>query len=282
MVRLRPDALVALFCIVAIAGCGGEIARIEGLPQTRDTSGVPWPRLVDVPAPPAGLQVETGAAALETLNRTRATVMARAALPGPERVARAELGDRVARIRREASTDMQGVDEAGLAARAARLARVRAVPVSGLPASELALRARRVAAARVTMVNGVDADGLQARARRIAAAQSSGAGGIGATELQRRARRVAAARAVPASEIDRTTLAARSDRIAARTQPDETLRTRLIPAIRPVAPAMPAPRPKPASPPNDRSTPVLSDAFLKRAEEARRRARERAAAEKAR
>lgn len=281
MHRMRLDILAPFVCLVLMTGCGGEFARIDGLPATRDVSDVPWPRLVDTPAPPQNaLLPETGTAALATLNRTRQSVVARTALPGPQRVAVAELDGRVARIRQQSAVTVPGVDADDLAARSARLAQGRGVPVAALSADELQARAQRIAAMRAQGSNAVDARQLRMRGDRIAAARTQALGGPDEGALKARADRIKARAGLYNAPVDRDDLAQRSRRIgastvtAARTAPP-TFPTRDAASASPAIPS--SPRIRPAKPRPDRSAPVISDDFRKRAEEARRRARERAA-----
>jgi|GEM_PF-5762386 len=264
MPRPASSLLWPLLCAVLVSGCGGEIARIEGLPQTRDVSNVDWPRLVDTPAVPVdSLLPETGAARLTVLNETRETVLTRAAQPGAPPVASAELGARVGRIRQQVETVPAGVDQADLSARAARLALNRAQDTGGVDTAELSARAQRVANARAQVATGINAADLSARAGRVAAARDRFATGIDAADLQARAARVAAARTQTGQTVDAAELSARAE--ATRRQ------------VQAQPPAAPAPPPRAARP--DTDAPVISDAFRRRAEAARRRALERAAAE---
>lgn len=233
MPRSPRAALSCALCAFLLAGCGGEIARIEGLPPTRDVSGADWPRLVDTPAPPVdALLPETGARRLALLSETRDAVLDRAARPGNAPVASDELGARVVRIREQAERrTAPAIDRAALAARAARLSAMRAQPVAGPDAAALRARARRPGP---PVAGGVDGAALRARVRRPAPPVAGGADGA--------------------------TLRARAERIRAETsRPMDT-----------------APRPVARRP--DTDAPVVSDAFRRRAEEALRRARERAAA----
>jgi len=264
-----------------LAGCGGEIARIDGLPETRDMADVAWPRLVDTPAVPTdSLLPETGVAALASLDAAQETVLTRAADPGPPRVAVAELGGRVARIRQQAMVDTGGIDQADMADRAARLSQVRARPVDGIDAAALQARALRVAQAQAQGVSGVDAADLQARLQRIDTAQMQPPGSVGEGALLARANRVKGQAQSYGGTIDRTDLARRSQRVTMAAanplplSPDLSNRKpRQSVAERSVGPT---PKPKPVLRRQERSAPVISDAFRKRAEEARRRARERA------
>jgi len=278
---LRFAILVPVVCTVLLGGCGGEFARIDGLPATRDMTDVPWPRLVDTPAAPQDtLLPATGTAALAALNDTRRSVMTRAALPGPQRVAVAELGGRVARIRQQSAVREPGVDAGDLAARSARLAQGRAVPVTALSADELQARAGRITTMRARGADTVAAQDLRLRGERVAAARTQISGGLDEATLNARADRVKAQAGVYGTTVDRADLAQRAQRISAST----VAVARPAPPTFPVRRAVPAepppplpPRPRPARPPVDRTTPVISDDFRKRAEEARRRARERAA-----
>jgi len=274
-------------CVILLAGCGGEIARIEGLPETRDVSGVDWPRLVDTPAVPTDtLLPERGTSALAMLNETQASVLTRAAQPGPQRVAVAELDGRVARIRQQASTAPQGVDEADMAARAARLSQMRALPTVGVDAATLQARAQRVTAARNQIVGAVDESTLQARAQRVTAARNQTVNAVDESTLQARATRIKTQVQSYGGTIDRDALARRSQRVEiAATSPStipSDLSERRLRAVPPRTPAAPLPTPKPKSAIRlpDRDKPVISDSFRKRAEEARKRARERAGAAK--
>ncbi len=296
----------AVLLALSVAGCGGEIARIDGLPDTRDVADMPWPRLVDTPVPPADtLLPAEGQRAFTILDETRQTVLARAEQPGPQRVALAELGGRVARIRQQATVTAPGVDQADLAARAARLSQGRAVPVVAVPEAELQARARRIAAARMQTRTGVDEAELRTRAQRIAAARAQGPGGLDSASLAARATRVnAGSQTYYSSLVDRDDLTRRSQRIGAITNSPSDAAPADLRALRGQAPAppppatptelavkrdsvvarrtTPVPEPvrKPAAKRPDRSEPVISDSFRKRAEEARRRARERAKAAK--
>ena len=311
MNRLRPIAPISFLCVLLLAGCGGEIARIDGLPDTRDVSDVPWPRLVDTPdVPTESLLPAQGQQAFTMLNDAQQMVLTRAAQPGPQRVALAELGGRVARIRQQSTMVTPGVDEADLAARAARLSQVRALPVSSVPEAELQARASRIAAARAQAQSGVDAAELQNRARRVAAARAQGVSGLDSATLAARANRVTAeSQTYYGSLVDRNDLTLRSQRIGsvttspASTAPAELAARRERGAVTRTAPpssssaiALTAKRDEaaarravpertPTKPPvasrPDREKPVISDSFRKRAEEARRRARERAERAKA-
>ena len=253
MYRPRLDILAPLICGVLLAGCGGEIARIEGLPETRDVSTIAWPRLVDTPAPPAdSLLPEAGAAAFASLNETRQSVLTRAAQPGPPRIAIAELDGRVARIRQQSTIREPGVDGDDLAARAARLSQVRNRPAEGIDASDLLARGQRVAAARIQVPDSLDPDTLAARANRLKSQVQSYGGTVNRADLALRSQRIETA--------------------VATVPPTRALRPAQIERPDVVSP------PKPIARQPDRSTPVISDAFRKRAEEARKRARDRAKA----
>lgn len=312
MKRLRPSVPFSVVIALFLAGCGGEIARIDGLPDTRDVSDVPWPRLVDTPELPTdSLLPAQGQQTFVMLNDVQETVLTRAAQPGPQRVAVSELGGRVARIRRQATVDLPGVDQADMAARAARLSQVRNAPVVAVPEAELQARAQRIAAARAQAESGVDAAELRNRGQRVAAARAQGTSGLDSATLAARANRVKTeSQTYYGSLVDRGDLTQRSQRIGAVTSspspaaPDDlqarkeraTLVTRAAPAPSPTPAALAAksdeaaakraqpvaePRTKPVASRPEREKPVISDAFRKRAEEARRRARERAKEEEA-
>ncbi len=306
MKRLRKTVPISVLLAFFVTGCGGEIARIDGLPETRDVSDVPWPRLLDTPTPPTdSLLPAQGQRTLALLNEAQDTVLIRAAQPGPQRVAVAELDGRVARIKQQAAVVLPGVDEAALAARAARLLQVRAVPVVAVPEAELQARAQRIAAARAQAEAGIDAEELRNRAQRTVAAQARERSGLDSATLAARANRVTAgSQGYYAGLVDRNDLAQRSQRIETVTRsPSSSTPTELVArkeraaVTRITPPSVPDPSvlaakrdeavarraravPKPIKTPvasrPEREKPVISDSFRKRAEEARKRALERA------
>lgn len=254
-IMLRPAlfGFYPLVCTVLLAGCGGEIARIDGLPQTRDVSSVDWPRLVDTPKPPTDrLLPQTGTQTLAALSDTRTAVLARAAEPGAPSLSIPALTERSARIQQVAASPAPGVDQAELSARAARLAALRAETEALTSAAVLDPRSARLATARSALPDDIDAADLKARAARIAA------------QTQR-----------TPDNVDREDLTQRAKRLAALVSEEgpmpEPLRAQRIPKT---ADAPPSPAPKPRRP--DLSEPVLTDDFRKRAAEALKRARERA------
>lgn len=287
MNRLHKTAPIPVLFALLLSGCGGEIARIDGLPETRDVSDVPWPRLVDTPAVPTdALLPAQGERTFAMLNDAQQTVLTRAALPGTAPVPMAELDGRVARIRQQTTVTTPGVDQADLAARAARLSQVRAAPVVAVSEAELQARAQRIAVARQQAESGVDAAELRNRGQRVAAARAQGTTGLDSAVLAARANRVTAgSQTYYGSLVDRDDLAQRSQRIDAVTMspsssspastPSALTAKRDEAAARRATPEQASAKAPVASRP-EREKPVISDSFRKRAEEARRKARERA------
>lgn len=212
--------------VLALAGCGSEIARIEGLPQTRDVSGDAWPRLVDVPEPPVGtLAPARGGIVLDALKTTQAQALTRQQQPGAQPVARADLQQRVARLQNQAAT----------------------VPVS------------------------IDQDGLSQRVARLNARRDGSPGGTTDTAtLIARRDQLSLIRERAYSEGALPDLIARSERARQRTLAPG-MPVDLMPSDR-RGDAAPAPLPRPQGRKIDRDAPVISEAFRKRAEEARRQA----------
>lgn len=283
MITLYPRKSIFIGILLAFSGCGGEISRINGLPETMDTSGVPWPQLVDVPdAPTEGLEAGKGRALLAELNAEGAQVSERrAASPVP-------------------------LETTVLEARAAEVDARRALPVARVDTQALTERGARLSQMRgAEAVASVDTDALRQRAAltRNAGRQDQD---VNTSDLLQRAARIREAGRY-GQQVDKAALQQRAaiTRNAGRYgQQIDTLELQQRAAVtrnaginRPavdtldlegraqrgqVSAAVPRTKPatasRPAVPRKAPDTPVLGQDFLARAKAAQERARKAAQA----
>ncbi len=196
MITLYLRKSILIGTLLAFSGCGGEISRIEGLPQTMDTSGVPWPQLVDVPdAPTEGLEIAKGRTLLAQLNAESTQVLERrAAAPVP--LEAAILQSRAAESQARQTVPTAQIDAVALTQRGQRLSRLRGVePVAPVDTAALRQRAARVRDAQ-RFAQDVNTPDLLQRAERVRNAGLYGQK-VDTLGLQDRARRAQASGNVP-------------------------------------------------------------------------------------